>query len=299
MCGNIWEHVGGIRFMDGQVQVIPDNGAAAGADQSRDSKEWKAIHTADGDPVYYKVEDGEISLQPIAPSDTDYDGVEFRKLDASALDVPEKLIELGLYPAPGYDGTDYFWLDTNGERIVVRGGSWGSGARAGVFAFNGGNSRAHVNWLVGFRSALVRYSGGSGNLDDLDTEGTDLSDAPQEIKDGIKANAEKLERKDTMTEITKDWPFPLPDTLPGMIRLALAKVLTDIYTAAGGLNALDFQSIAYNATEADIKEALPLASHLAQLNTAAEAMRRSMEQIKVATTTSLTLTLGKEADDRE
>ena len=102
-----------------------------------------------------------------------------------------------------------------------------------------------------------------------------------------------------MTEITKDWPFPLPDTLPGMIRLALAKVLTDIYTAAGGLNALDFQSIAYNATEADIKEALPLASHLAQLNTAAEAMRRSMEQIKVATTTSLTLTLGKEAGDRE
>ena len=46
MCGNIWEHVGGIRFMDGQVQVIPDNGAAAGADQSRDSKEWQAIHTA-------------------------------------------------------------------------------------------------------------------------------------------------------------------------------------------------------------------------------------------------------------
>ena len=299
MCGNIWEHVGGIRFMDGQVQVIPDNGAAAGADQSRDSKEWKAIHTADGDPVYYKVEDGEISLQPIAPSDTDYDGVEFRKLNASALDVPEKLIELGLYPAPGYDGTDYFWLDTNGERIVIRGGHWPGGANAGVFSFGGSYSRAIVSWDVGFRSALVRYSGGSGNLDDLDTEATDLSDAPQEIKDGIKDNAEKLERKDTMTEITKDWPFPLPDTLPGMIRLALAKVLTDIYTAAGGLNALDFQSIAYNATEADIKEALPLASHLAQLNTAAEAMRRSMEQIKVATTTSLTLTLGKEAGDCE
>ena len=145
MCGNIWEHVGGIRFMDGQVQVIPDNGAAAGADQSRDSKEWQAIHTADGDPVYYKVEDGEISLQPVTPGCKDYDGVEFKDLNAEAMDVPEKLIELGLYPAPGYEGTDYFWLDTDGERIVLRGGAWRAGARAGVFDFSGSDSRALVH----------------------------------------------------------------------------------------------------------------------------------------------------------
>lgn len=299
MCGNIWEHVGGIRFMDGQVQVIPGNGAAAGADQSRDSKEWQAIHTADGDPVYYKVEDGEISLQPIAPEGKDYDGVQFTELDASALDVPEKLIELGLYPAPGYEGTDYFWLDTNGERIVIRGGGWNTGADAGVFGFTGSNSRAGVYPNVGFRSALVRYSGDSGDLANLDDEATDLSNIPQEAKDTIKANAEKLERKETMTDITKDWPFPLPDTLPGMIRLTLAKVLTDIYTTAGGQDALSFQSLAYNASEAEIKVAIPIAAQLAQLNIAAEAMKRGMEQVKLATTTSLTLTLGKEAADHE
>ena len=299
MCGNIWEHVGGIRFMDGQVQVIPGNGAAAGADQSRDSKEWQAIHTADGDPVYYKVEDGEISLQPIAPEGKDYDGVQFTDLDASALDVPEKLIELGLYPAPGYEGTDYFWLDTDGERIVIRGGAWNGGAHAGVFYFSGNNSRAHVYTDVGFRSALVRYSGDSGDLANLDDEATDLSNIPQEAKDAIKANAEKLERKETMTDITKDWPFPLPDTLPGMIRLTLAKVLTDIYTTAGGQDALSFQSLVYNASEAEIKVAIPIAAQLAQLNIAAEAMKRGMEQVKLATTTSLTLTLGKEAADHE
>lgn len=202
MCGNIWEHVGGIRFMDGKVQVIPDNGAAAGADQSRDSKEWQPIYTANGDPVYYVVIDGQIKLRPTPPSGTDYDGVEFRELDASALDVPEKLIELGLYPAPGYEGTDYFWLDTNGERIVIRGGSWSYGAGAGVFCFSGSASRANVPALVGFRSALVRYTGDSCDLDNLDSEATDLSDAPQEIKDGINANAEKLERKEAMT---KEW----------------------------------------------------------------------------------------------
>ena len=299
MCGNVWEHVGGIRFIDGKVQVIPGNEAAAGADQSRDSKEWKAIYTADGDPVYYNIEDGEIKLQPVAPEGKDYDGVQFTDLDTSALEVPENLIELGLYPAPGYEGTDYFWLDTDGERIVIRGGGWNSGASAGVFCFYGPDSRARVAWNVGFRSALVRYSGDSGNLDNLDDGATDLSNIPQEAKDAIKANAEKLERKETMTDITKDWPFPLPDTLPGMIRLTLAKVLTDIYTAAGGQDALSFQSLAYNASEAEFKAAIPIASQLAQLNIAAEAMKRGMEQVKLATTTSLTLTLGKEATDHE
>lgn len=299
MCGNIWEHVGGIRFMDGQVQVIPDNGAAAGADQSRDSAEWTPLYTADGDTIYYNVEDGEINLQPVAPDGKDYDGVEFKNLSAEAIDVPEKLIELGLYPAPGYEGTDYFWLDTDGERIVIRGDYWGDGAPAGVFSFDGYYSRALVGWTVGFRSALIRYSGDSGSLDNLDDKPTDLSDAPQEVKDAIKANARKLEHKETMTDITKDWPFPLPDTLPGMIRLMLAKVLTEIYTAAGGQDALSFQSLAYNASEAEIKVAIPIASQLAQINIAAEAMRRGMEQLKLATTTSLTLTLGKEAADHE
>lgn len=45
--------------------------------------------------------------------------------------------------------------------------------------------------------------------------------------------------------------------------------------------------------------AIPIASQLAQINIAAEAMRRGMEQLKLAATTSLTLTLGKEAADRE
>ena len=33
MCGNIWEHVGGVRFMNGMPQVIPNNGAAYGSVQ--------------------------------------------------------------------------------------------------------------------------------------------------------------------------------------------------------------------------------------------------------------------------
>lgn len=159
MVGNVWEHVGGVRFLDGQVQIIPNNEAAAGADQSPDSKEWTAIYTPDGDPVYYEVWDGEIRLQPTAPDVKDSDGVPFCDLHERAdMDVPDKLIELGLYPAPGYESEEYFWLDTDGERCVYRGGHWNYGADAGVFSLYGNGSRSDVNTNIGFRSALALFA---------------------------------------------------------------------------------------------------------------------------------------------
>ena len=30
------------------------------------------------------------------------------------MDVPDKLKDLGLYPADGYESDEYFWLDSNG-----------------------------------------------------------------------------------------------------------------------------------------------------------------------------------------
>ena len=158
MCGNIWEHVGGVRFMDGMPQVIPNNGAAYGADQSKDSTEWEAIYTEDGDPVYYNVHGGEITLQPVHPDGTDYDGVKFTDLEVrSDMDVPDKLKDLGLYPADGYESDEYFWLDSDGERVIYRGGYWNNGANAGVFYLNGNNSRSNANTNVGFRAALALF----------------------------------------------------------------------------------------------------------------------------------------------
>lgn len=272
MAGNVWEHVGGVRFLNGQAQIIPNNEAAAGADQSPDSKEWTAIYTPDGDPVYYNVKDGEIVLQPTAPEGKDYDGVPFCDLHERAdMDVPDKLIELGLYPAPGYESEEYFWLDTDGERCVCRGGHWNHGTHAGVFSLSGGSSRSNSSPDFGFRSALVRYSGDSGDLDHLD-------------------NTEKPNQKDK----TESWPFPLPDTLPGVVKLMLTKVLTEIYTAAGGKDLLAFEEMAYNASDADLKETVRIASQLAQLNITAYGMRQAIEQTKLAMTTSITI--KKEGD---
>ena len=291
MVGNVWEHVGGIRFLDGQVQIIPNNEAAAGADQSPDSKEWTAIYTPDGDLVYYNVKGGEIVLQPTAPEGKDYDGVPFCDLHGRAdMDVPDKLIELGLYPAPDYESEEYFWLDTDGERCVCRGGRWNHGAGAGVFYLDGYYSRSSSYTDVGFRSALVRYSGDSGDLEHLDDDPTELSSAPDKLKATIKENADKLNQRDE----AKSWPFPLPETLPGVVKLMLTKVLTEIYTAAGGKDLLTFEKMAYNASDEEIKETLRIASQLAQLNIAANAMRQAFEQTKLAMTTSITI--KKEGD---
>lgn len=282
MCGNVWEHVGGIRFVDGQVQVIPDNGAAAGADQSKDSPEWAPIYTADGDPVYYNVEGGHIKLQTVEPEEKDWDGEQFTELDASLIDMPEKLIELGLYPAPGYESDEHFYLDTNGEGIVIRGGAWNDGAGAGVFSFDGSHScRADVRWDVGFRSAFVRYSGDSGDLDNLDDEDSKQTDKPKE-------NA----------------AAPSSDTLPGsvklptLVRLVLAHQLTVLYETAGGKDPEGFKRIAaHAATDKELQQAAALALPLSQVNAAVELYRNISQQLKIANT--LTVTIGKEAADHE
>lgn len=271
MCGNIWEHVGGIRFLNGQVQVIPNNGAAAGADQSADSKEWEAIYTADGDPVYFNPRGGEIFVEPTEAEDKDYDGVRFMDLEAKGLDVPDKLIELGLYPPAGYESDEYFWIDNNAERCVVRGGGWDNGADAGVFASDGDRPRSDVGAGLGFRSALVRYSGDSDTLDNLDEDKTE-------------------------TKQQAEAPFPLPETLPQIVRYALARQLAAIYEKAGGKDVEVFVRKAYEASDEDLQKAAKLAGTLAQVNIATDAMQRAMEQTQLVLMTSLTI---KEVPDHE
>lgn len=269
MCGNVWEHVGGIRFVDGKVQVIPRNEAAAGADQSKDSPEWVNIYTADGDPIYYEVTDDEIWLRATEPENKDYCGVSFTDLEPGEVDNLDELIRLGLYPADGYEGSDYFWLDTNGERCVSRGGNWNGGAGAGVFCLGGSNARSGSCASIGFRPAFVRYSGDSGSLDNLD-EGT------PEIKTGTIDDAE---------------------TLPGLMRLILAEQIAKLcqHDTAEGLHEITAKVL--EADETEFREAGALLGIMAQVSAASAIYKEAVRQAKLATTT--TITIRKEAADHE
>ena len=246
MCGNIWEHVGGVRFMDGMPQVIPNNGAAYGADQSKDSPEWEAIYTED-------------------------DGVKFTDLEArSDMDVPDKLKDLGLYPADGYESDEYFWLDSNGERVIFRGGDWSDGADAGVFCLNGNDSRGGANADVGFRAACVRFICDSDTLDDLDSD----KKQPEPKKRSILA----------------------PDFI-GRIKQALARQFQKLYEAAHGENPEGFAELAEKATDEELAKAAKLSATLAQVNAAVDMYELTAKQLKLAATTSITI--KTEVNDHE
>lgn len=156
LVGNVWEWIGGVRFMDGQIQIIPDNDAAAGADQSPESPDWLPV-LVDGKPIRYRVEDDAITLTADDEKTGDYDGIRFADL-ASEIAVPELLRQLALYPADDQQSDDYIWVDSNDERLVIRGGIWGNGAAGGVFYADGYSTRSNAITGIGFRSAYIRLS---------------------------------------------------------------------------------------------------------------------------------------------
>ena len=43
----------------------------------------------------------------------------------------------------------------NKSKLPLRGGSWGNGVGAGVFALNLNDPRANSNWNIGFRAAFL------------------------------------------------------------------------------------------------------------------------------------------------
>lgn len=151
--GNLFEWVGGLRLLDGEIQVIPDNDAAAGVDQSRESKLWQPIKVGDG-TTKYKVTDDGVTLTTKNPG-RNWGSCYFRDLTAGEIEVPVILKALALFPADNEKVDGYFWADTEGERLPLRGGNWDDAGCAGVFALNLSNSRTLSNTNVGFRSAFV------------------------------------------------------------------------------------------------------------------------------------------------
>lgn len=180
--GNVWEWQGGIRFVWGELQILANNDAADPDNpQNETSVCWKAINAADGSLVdpectvsgSAKLSGNTVKLDYVSSKWT-YSTTISSLADQSrsclfanvtctaAIGAATKVLlrSLALLPDEGateadYEG-DYYWLNNGvAERCVVRGGNWNSGANAGVFYFDGLDSRADVYWNVGFRSAYI------------------------------------------------------------------------------------------------------------------------------------------------
>lgn len=172
MNGNVREWAGGFRLNDGEIQVIPNNNAASAISQTPTSTLWKAI-MPDGtlvDPgtagtlkIDYintpatggksQITDTIVNRQP---DETPYAYQTFETLTAkSGINVPMILKSLGIFPIDASCGGDYFYMRNIGERLPLRGGTYGRGAQAGVFNLYMAYTRANSDSSVGFRSAFV------------------------------------------------------------------------------------------------------------------------------------------------
>lgn len=165
--GNVWEWAPGMRLNNGEIQILADNDAAAwngttGADLSATSAAWKAIDGATG----ALVAPGSVGTVTYAATGTgNYalvcgSGAAFESMtnpgvtpvSAAALNV---LKAHGLFPVGTGLGGDGFWATLTGEMVPIRGGTWVSGALAGVFAVNLFYARSVSSPAIGARPAFV------------------------------------------------------------------------------------------------------------------------------------------------
>ncbi len=181
LCGNIWEWTPGLRLVDGEIQIIPNNDAAlSSTDLSKASTAWRAIRASDGALVapgtagtlkFDSTVGGAVANgQPILSNevtnrngdpgdDSNATGSAAREFQTlvtkEGITAPAIAKALGLFPISDSLGGDRLYLRNYGERLPIRGGYWASGASAGVFALGLTGPRSYAYSDIGSRPAFV------------------------------------------------------------------------------------------------------------------------------------------------
>lgn len=174
--GNVWEWVGGLRTVKGEVQILANNNAADSSNsQAASSAQWMAINASDGTlitPDGNGTTTGSVKIDWVSShaqfdtsiSDSAPGGhsCTFEAVTCSANigDAAKLLLQaLGLFKydatSGAYNGDYFYFNNAEAERAFFCGGGWGSGASAGVFSVYGG-ARSGSDGYFGFRSAFVQ-----------------------------------------------------------------------------------------------------------------------------------------------
>lgn len=169
LCGNVWEWTGGLRLVDGEIQIIPyGNCMKHDCDMSAESTLWKAIKP-DGTLVDPGTA-GTLKIDQVSatsglrinttvqyPTSGDtYRNIAFKTLAAaSGVNIPKLLIALEIFPEESATyGNDQIWARVHGERLPVRGSAFHDTSHSGPSALYLGNVRSCSYVNVGFRSAF-------------------------------------------------------------------------------------------------------------------------------------------------
>lgn len=181
MNGNVWEWVGGIRLVYGELQVISNDGVTFGNDaadpdnsQSATSQLWCAIDGTTGQlikPNGSGTTANSLKLDwvdghwkwitgTIADRSENYHGCSFESItiDSTIVEAAKHILQaLGMYKvsetAGAYGGAIFNAINGLEERCFFVGGYWSYGSVASVFAVYASNARSNANSNVGARGA--------------------------------------------------------------------------------------------------------------------------------------------------
>lgn len=174
MNGNVYEWLGGLRLVYGEVQILKDNDAADPDNpQTASSAAWKAIDATTGalvTPNGSGTTSGTVKLDLVSgkwkyvitiANEQKAAGCKIAEItaDSSIGDAAKLLLRaLALLPEDGATSSDYgddtVWINNaEAEGLPFAGGFWNLGAGYGVFSLYLGNPRSHSDNFIGFRGA--------------------------------------------------------------------------------------------------------------------------------------------------
>jgi sulfatase modifying factor 1 len=172
LTGNTWEWQTGLRVNNGEINIIPNNDSALiTTDFGASSAAWKAIDGSNGSLVapgsantvkYASANSGTAAYTLYRSSGSSFEGMVNSTGAADSPPTPVSAAALtvlrsyGAFPVASSGlGADGFFLNVSGERVAIRGGTWGDGALAGVFFLILDVGRSTSTTGLGARPAFV------------------------------------------------------------------------------------------------------------------------------------------------
>lgn len=174
LVGNVWEWVGAIRTVFGELQVLVYNNAANSTiSQSATSAAWMAIKASDGSfikpdgngttPGSIKMDyvSGKLQYSTSFTGEKGLHSCNFGDITCSAdisTAAQNYLKAIGMLPNTKTDFTQGQWCgwdSAQAERSFFRGGSYGN-ADYGLPSFRGNNPRSSSYVSIGFRASYVK-----------------------------------------------------------------------------------------------------------------------------------------------
>ena len=177
LTGNVWEWMGAVRSVYGEIQfLVNNNGADSAHSQSPTSTEWKAISCVDGsfitpdgkgttaNSVKIDIVGGKLQWAKTIThknADDDWPSCTFGSITCSAdIGANAKLLlqALGMMPYSSSDlcaGHTCWFRNSDEERAFLSGCSWYNPSN-GLGSFNGSSPRSYVGDGIGFRAAYCK-----------------------------------------------------------------------------------------------------------------------------------------------